>query len=281
MKKKIYFIFTQTIGTSINLLSFIHKTWAVNWAIRLFSQPRQGKLNRQKMPEILAKSNQIRLKFNQIEFQTYHWKGASEQVILLLHGWESNSSRWEKTLAYLQQTSYTIIAIDAPAHGLSESKLFNVPAYSTFVDYIAQHHELYCIIGHSMGGQAALYYQKTYQNSNVKKIATLGAPSEARIIFNNYIKLLTLNAKISQGIESHYEKIFKMAVDDFNSHLFVLDITSNGLIIHDKKDKIVNHKEALKIATNWKKSELITTSKLGHSLHDKEVYEKLIDFIQS
>jgi hypothetical protein len=38
--------------------------------------------------------------------------GRNDTVILLVHGWESNASRWEKILPYLKIRS-TIIAIDA------------------------------------------------------------------------------------------------------------------------------------------------------------------------
>jgi pimeloyl-ACP methyl ester carboxylesterase len=45
----------------------------------------------------------------------------------LVHGWESNASRWGNLLPYLKKSGSTIIAIDGPAHGLSSGKEFSIP----------------------------------------------------------------------------------------------------------------------------------------------------------
>jgi hypothetical protein len=39
--------------------------------------------------------------------------------------------------------------------------------------------------------------------------------------------------------------------------------------------------EGKKIANSWKTSELVITNGLGHSMHDANLYEKIVDFIKS
>jgi hypothetical protein len=48
-----------------------------------------------------------------------------------------------------------------------------------------------------------LYYQSVYQSDALKKMI-LGSPSDFKIILNNYIALLSLNAKITKSLEAHY-----------------------------------------------------------------------------
>jgi hypothetical protein len=41
-------------------------------------------------------------------------------------------------LPYLRKSGSTIIAIDAPAHGLSGGTEFNIPQYAAFIDILVQ-----------------------------------------------------------------------------------------------------------------------------------------------
>jgi hypothetical protein len=43
----------------------------------------------------------------------------------------------EKMLPYLRKSGSTIIAIDAPAHGLGGTE-FNIPQYAAFIDILVQ-----------------------------------------------------------------------------------------------------------------------------------------------
>jgi hypothetical protein len=44
----------------------------------------------------------------------------------------------KKMLPYLRKSGSTIIAIDAPAHGLSGGTEFNIPQYAAFIDILVQ-----------------------------------------------------------------------------------------------------------------------------------------------
>jgi pimeloyl-ACP methyl ester carboxylesterase len=61
---------------------------------------------------------------------------------------ESNASRWKKKYL-LKKSGSTIIAIDAPAHGLSGGE-FNIPTYAEFIDILFKIQTKY-LIGHSLG----------------------------------------------------------------------------------------------------------------------------------
>ena len=278
MKKAVYFLFTKSIGLYINLLSFIFPKKANQLAYALFSEPRDGKLLKDKLPEILKETEKEINQYQGDYFQTYTWKG-DENVILLVHGWESNASRWEKLLAYLKKSGSTIIALDAPGHGLSSGKEFNIPQYAAFIDVLVQKFEPKHLIGHSLGGKTCLYYQSTYQSNSIEKMVILGSPSDFKIILNNYIALLSLNAKISKGLENHYLNHFNLTLENFTGKFFASNIKTKGLIAHDTDDTIVLFEEGKKIASSWQDSIFIETKGLGHSLHDKELYQKIVSFL--
>lgn len=278
MKKTVFFILTKSIGLYINLLSFVFPKKASQLAYAFFSEPREGKLSKDKLPEILQEAQSEMFQLQEDSFHTYTWKG-NDTVILLVHGWESNASRWENLLPYLKKSGSTIIAIDGPAHGLSSGKEFNIPQYAEFIHVAVQKFKPQYLIGHSIGGKTCLYYQSVYQNDTLKKMVILGAPSDFKIILNNYITLLSLNSKISKSLEAHYLNNFKLSLEQFSGKIFASKLNIKGLIAHDIDDTVVLFEEGKKIAGAWKNVIFIETKGLGHSMHGDELYKKVSRFL--
>ena len=278
MKKLKAFLLTKSVGLYINALSYVAPRKAFQMAYVFFSNPRAGKLHLENLPKILQASDMETLTLDGHSIQTYRWQG-NETVILLMHGWESNSLRWEKLLPFLQKTGSTIVAIDAPAHGLTNGKEFNVPLYASFAELVIQKYQPKQIIGHSMGGITAIYHQHHYSNAHLTKLVLLGAPSDFSIILNNYLQLLSLNNRIKKAFYDYTKERFQINIDDFSGQEFIKKSLVNGLIIHDTGDTVVLFKEAKKLSNAWKSAQLITTSGLGHSLHDDEVNQKIVAFL--
>lgn len=260
------------------MLSFVFPKKASQLAYEFFSEPRDGKLSKDKLPEILQEAQSEMFQLQEDSFNTYTWKG-NDTVILLVHGWESNASRWENLLPYLKKSGSTIIAIDGPAHGLSSGKEFNIPQYAEFINVAVQKFKPQYLIGHSIGGKTCLYYQSVYQNDALKKMVILGAPSDFKIILNNYITLLSLNNKILKSLEAHYLTNFKLSLEQFSGKIFASKLNIKGLIAHDIDDSVVLFEEAKKIAGAWKNVVFIETKGLGHSMHDDDLYKKVSRFL--
>lgn len=278
LKKVSHFLLTKSIGLYINSLSLLFPKKAIQLAYAFFSEPRTGKLDKNKLPTFLQQAKTETVTFKQHTFQTYLWQG-NDTVILLVHGWESNASRWHNLSPYLQKTGSTIIAIDAPAHGLSSGKEFNIPRYAQYIDIVVQKYKPQYVIGHSIGGKATLYYQSIYQNNDIQKIVILGSPSDFKIIFHNYIKLLSLNTIIQQGLIVYYKKHFNLEIDQFSGQVYASNIKTKGCIAHDIDDTVVTIAEGKKIALSWKNAHFIQTKGLGHSMHDATLYQQIVAFL--
>ena len=279
MKKIQFLILTKSIGFYLNILSFIKPEKAKQIAYQLFSQPRKGKLNPNQLPKTLINTEKEIFQHEDHTFQTYIWKG-NDEIILLVHGWESNASRWKKMLNHLKPLGKTIIAIDAPAHGLTTGKEFNAPKYAEYINTLTKKYSPKIIIGHSVGGAAISYYLHKFGNPNIEKVVLLGAPSDFKIISNNFVSMLSLNKKIKNRLENYYQEKFNIHIDEFKAHNFAQNFSQKAFIAHDIDDKIVLVEEGKKYASNWKNAIYIETKGLGHSLHDHDLYQKISQFIQ-
>lgn len=277
MKKLINKAIPKTVGALLNASSLFNSKYAAAKALALFATPRKG-LVKDHQIAFLDSSIKSNLEYNAFSIMTYKWEG-SGKTVLLCHGWESNAFRWKNLIQRLQKDNYNIIALDAPAHGQSESKQFNAVLYSEFINVVSQQYNPDIIIGHSVGGMAAVFYQSKYQQRNLEKLILLGAPSEFEIILKNYINMLGYNSKIVASLERLIEATFGEKPNAFSTAKFASKISVNGLIIHDKNDNIIPFTEAELINKHFKNSQLIETTGHGHSLNHKAVYEHIINFI--
>lgn len=278
VNKIAYFTFTKSIGLYINLMSYIFPGKAAKLAYKFFSEPREGKLLPNAIPDILKEAEREVLIHEEYTIQTYTWRG-NENKILLVHGWESNASRWEQFIILLRKTKCTIIALDGPGQGLSSGIEFNIPLYAKHVNTLMEKFHPQYIIGHSMGGATCLYYQYKYNNPLLQKMVLLGAPSEFEILLRNYKKTISLNDKAFQLLNEMFVKRFNILPSEFSGKKFASSFNFKGLIAHDIDDTVVAFNEGKQIAEAWKSSQFIETKGLGHSLHDKELYEKINVFL--
>ncbi|MGQ2984974.1 alpha/beta fold hydrolase [Flavobacterium sp.] len=278
MQKALTFIISKLLGSYINVLGYISPKKATALAYKYFSEPKSGRLVNEGLPDILKEAEAQMITHGQFVFQMYTWKG-DQNVILLVHGWESNASRWEDLIAHLKLSGSTIIALDAPAHGLSSGTEFTIPRYAGFIDIIVRKHRPQSLVGHSIGGATILYYQAHYPNDIIEKMVVLGAPCDFNTVLDNYAGMLSLNSNVFLMLKKHFLDNFRINTDNFCGDLFASKLNVRGLLAHDKDDAVVAFKEGKKIADAWPEAVFIVTEGLGHSMHDEGLYKRIYSFL--
>ena len=268
----------KTIGGFINLTSYLSTNYAAQMAVFLFSKPKKGKIKADEMPFLNTATKETVFHQN-MPIATYHWSG-SKETVLLAHGWESNAFRWKDLIELLQAQNYNIIAIDAPAHGDSGSKIFNAILYSECINVTINQFNPSVVIGHSIGGTASALAINNYKLAT-KKLILLGSPSNFDEVIDNYVKIMGYNKKVINAINNYYLKYFGCYPKFYTVENFSKNIHAEGLIIHDKKDRIISYKDALHISKHYKNSKLIKTVGFGHGLKNEQVYKHILEFLNA
>ena len=269
----------KSIGNALNATSLISSKYATKKALRLFATPRKGRYTEDQR-KVVSSALYEELTYDDLDIATYRWHGKGKTV-LLVHGWESNVSRWDYLLDDLKKQDYNIIALDAPAHGRSAGKQFNAVLYSECINIVAQKFQPEVIIGHSVGGMASVFFMHNYPSTSVKKLVLLGAPAHFTGVFARYKSMMGYNRRISKGLDHVVLERFGKPVDYFSAANFTKSIEAKGLIIHDKMDRIIPFEDALLFANRYKNAELFETKGFGHSLKDASLTPKIIGFINS
>ncbi|WP_274473737.1 alpha/beta fold hydrolase [Mangrovimonas aestuarii] len=266
------------IGSCVNGISYISPNLAANTALKLFTTPRKGKISAEQQT-FLDTSQQLLLNHNGHNIMTYHWSG-NNKTVLLAHGWESNSGRWQITIEELRKLDYNIIALDAPAHGQSGSDIFNAILYADFIHVASQHFSPEIIIGHSVGGMATGYHLFKYRPKLISKLILLGAPSEFKDVLKRYTDMLGYNNRVIDELNNTIVNRFGTSPEKFATSHCLKDFPIPTLVIHDKEDDIIPYQDALQIADSHNQCQLNTTKGLGHSLNTLQIIETIKSFIK-
>jgi len=278
MKKSIPKIIPLLIGKQLEIIALFSKKKANEKAFKLFCTPLKGRVKADQK-EFLEKAKDRKIPIQGLEIQTYRWKG-NGSTLLLIHGWDSNTYRWKTLIKKLQEDSYNIIALDAPAQGNSTGHLLNVVLYTDCVQTVIEAYQPEILIGHSVGGMTTVYNQYKYPNDTIQKLIVLGSPSELSLIMKGYQQTLGLSDHFMNALDQYFKIRFDMYYHEFSIAKFAKSVTQSGLIIHDRRDNIAPFAASQAIHKNWNNSQLMPTNGLGHSLHDDSVNTAILEFMK-
>lgn len=259
-------------------MALFSKKKAAQKAFEVFSTVRKGRVLPQQQEYLNRAKDQV-LEIAGHRLQTYRWPGTKETV-LLVHGWESNSFRWRNLIGFLQEANYDIVAFDAPGHGYSSGKNLHLPLYGQCIRKVIETYDPKYLVGHSLGGMAILYTEYNWPNKNVEKIVTIGSPSEFHEILDHYQELLGFNDRVLKAFEAYGLERFGFDIRHFSSSKFVADNHKKGLLFHDELDVLAPFHASEKVHARWKGSRFVRTKGLGHSMHQPEINEQIVAFLE-
>jgi len=279
MKKLLNKIIPLAYGQYYNAYTLIAPKKAAENAFHVFCTVRKGRVG----PEQAEYLDGSKLNIENIaghKVQSYHWPG-NKETVLLVHGWESNTFRWRNLIKKLREADFNIIAFDAPSHGYSSGKHLYVPLYEEAVNYMVKKYNPKHLIGHSVGGMTIIYNQYKNPSDEVEKMVTIGSPSEFHEIMEHFQDLLKFNNRVMKHLDRYILDRFGFKIDEFSTSKFAQSLSKKGLLFHDKHDNITPYHASVAVNKNWKDSTLVSTEGLGHSMHQDDVNNQIVSFLEA
>lgn len=271
----------RRVGKMLNALAAVSPSLAGRLAFRIFCTPKRLPV-REKDREFLDTAKHGTLRMEGLVLRTYHWESASAdaRTILFLHGWESNAARWHKYIRAANNAGFRVQAIDAPASGHSDGKLLNVLLYSRAVKkFIAENEAPYAIVGHSLGGAAAVMSLALLGAKRPQKIAVLAAFAESTRVLRDFAWILGANDAVLQAMFRHIEQRSGLPVEEYSVRKKAAELTDvEGLVLHDLDDEVAPVEEGLAIAESWG-CKFLQTQGFGHRMQDKSVVQQVMRFL--
>lgn len=271
----------KVVGALVNILSLCSMRSALHWVHNLFATPRKGKLKPQQLPVFLQQAQLDFFWYKNEKVYTYQWnkEATDKPLLLLIHGWESNSGRWEELYTYLGN-QFRFVAVDAPSLGMSYGKNLSVKNYQEVIDLALNTFKPQFVIGHSLGAFALFQQLSEGDYPWIKKAVIMGAFDRFEVILSHYYNLLGYSKRVREAYHNYIEHLINKPLYSYCSTEAVKFVDIPILCIHDHKDPQVSYEEAESFhqALMHKKNLVVSTTNLGHSLQDEAVFKTIQAF---
>ncbi|WP_420579890.1 alpha/beta fold hydrolase [Reichenbachiella sp.] len=269
----------KLIQTYFKIASAIAPRMAGNQAFELFQRPLNKKI-RQKEMAFFRVAKMFKIKHYLEDIQCYELGNPDGQLVLLVHGWESNAASMSAIGLKLAEAGHHVILFNLPAHGFSKLKKANIKICKEVLLEVINHlnpKQPFSIVSHSFGS-AVTAYALSKTTHKVDQLIFLTSPNKITQIFEDYASFIKLSKKALNQLCHKAENLLHEPLEGISADSFHKKIRYNRLLlIHDTNDKIIPKANSIAIYNQWPKSELHFIENTGHykMLWDKKTLDRI------
>ena len=270
--------------TKIKTIGLLSKRKAAEKAFDLFCTPYSGKPKR-KAPPIFKEAEELSFKLKNLTIRGWQWipENGNNKKILIVHGFDSCSYKFDKYIKSLTLKGFTVLAFDGPAHGISDGKTANALILKeTLITIEKLHGKLYGIMAHSYGALAASLAAEEIKS--LQKLILIAPATETTTAINNFFTFLPLGEVIKNEMILYMQELGNKPVTHYSASRAIQQTKIPTLWLHDEEDWICPYADVQPVQKlQLSHVQFYITKGLGHSkiYRDTEVKKKIIDFIVS
>jgi pimeloyl-ACP methyl ester carboxylesterase len=249
-------------------------------ALLMFIKPPRRRLEPADAP-ILAQARRTTLRCGGDRFTVWHWDHPGPTVVLL-HGWGSHAARFANFVAPLRAAGFSVIGIDAPAHGTSPGRFSDLPRFrDSLAEVLRAHEPIHAVIGHSLGGGAVLTVLAETADHHPKKICLFGVPSDMDYILESFAMMLGLGPAALQNLRARFTARFGRPASAVSVAAAAPSVRIPVLVVHDEDDNVAPIGQGAALASAIPGAQLWRTRGLGHSgaLRDAGTIDRVVKFL--
>lgn len=270
--------------TKFKTLGRISPEKAAAAAYQLFCTPYSGKPKRE-IPAVFHKAQKQSVQINGLKINGFEWKPlhtAPKCTILLCHGFDSFSYRFEAYVQDLLKEGCRVLAFDAPAHGLSDGKRFNVLLYKQMLLEVQERFGPFDgIMAHSLGALAVGLAMEEWKQSHTK-LALIAPATETTRAVQQFFTMFPVDAKTHAAFLQLLENLGSKPLDWYSMTRIIPTLGNQVLWLHDEQDRICPFEDTAALrALDLPNVRFVTTIGLGHSkiYREADIQKHIIKFL--
>ena len=265
-----FFVFLQRLSPSL-----------AGWvALRMFLTPARRRVEPGDAP-IVAQARRRHLRAGLHHFVAWQW-GDSAPWVVVLHGWGSHAARFANFIEPLRSAGFSVIGIDAPAHGASPGRQSDLLRFrDCLAEVLRTHSPVHAVIGHSLGGGALLTVLAETNEHHPNKICLFGVPNDMDYVLESFAMMLALKPAAKANLDQRFQKRFGRTAKDISVLAAAPHVRVPVLVVHDDDDNVAPIAQGLKVAAALPGATLLRTQGFGHSgaLRDPTTIECVVRFL--
>jgi pimeloyl-ACP methyl ester carboxylesterase len=200
--------------------------------------------------------------------------------VLALHGWQGHAAQFSELALALAAGGFQVIAVDAPAHGRSPGNRAHATAFAdALLEIVPELGDVHAVLGHSMGGGAALYAMA--RGLSADRAVIFASPARFGDVLARLAADLGLPAGATRQFIGWMERLTGVPVAELDIAALAREAPPM-LLVHDRDDRIIPFADAEHIVARTGAS-LLATRRLGHRrvLSDPAVVARVLDFLSA
>jgi pimeloyl-ACP methyl ester carboxylesterase len=269
----------QGLRTTFSILAPLSPTLAGRWADFLFRTPlRQKRLKREMA--WLARGRFALIPFRDSAVASWTW--GEGPLVVLVHGWTGHAGRLTPYVPALVDAGFSVVAFDAPGHGISPGFHSSVRAFTDAITSVATHHgPVYGFVAHSLGSAAVIMAMSS--GVVAERAVFLGPATDPEQYSGRFARTLRIPECVRESMKRSIERRFGVPWESFRVIEKASKMTSALMVFHDRRDSQVPFADGAAIAAAWPGAELVPTRGLGHHkiLREPAVIFRAVSFLAS
>ncbi|MDB5246758.1 MAG: alpha/beta hydrolase [Segetibacter sp.] len=270
--------------TKLKVIEIFSVKLAAKEAFELFCTP-YSRRKSYEAPPIFEEAEKISFNFQGHKIHGFGWKPETPngKKILICHGFDSLSYRFEKYIQPLLKEGFDVFAFDAPAHGISSGKTINALLYKEMIMEVqTSYGPFFGIMAHSFGGIAASLFVEELKDNLPKRLVLIAPATETTRSITDFCKYLTISRKLQEEMEKLIIEVGGQQPSWYSVARIIQLITIPTLWLHDLNDRITPYDDMKHLRElNLLHVEFEITEGLGHSLYkDDKVAKHIIEFLK-
>jgi len=281
--KLIQTIFLSYYKAKFKILELVSPATAAKSAFDLFCTPYSSRKTYE-VPEAFTSAEKLSFSFQQHTIHGFNWKPKvpNGHKVLICHGFDSLSYRFERYIDPLLNQGFEIYAFDAPGHGLSSGKTINALLYRDMILKVLSNYGPFSgLIAHSFAGIAVTLALEELKENLPKRLVLIAPATETTRSINDFCRHLAISPRLRREMEKLIVDIGGQPPSWYSVSRVIQSISIPTLWLHDKNDQITPFEDMKHLTElDLKHVEFVITEKLGHSLYkDDTVANKIIGFL--
>lgn len=267
--------------TKFKVLAAVSKRKAAEKAFELFCTPQSR--NNNKVPQLYEKAENLHFNVEGNIVRGWRFNSSGTRKVLILHGYESSVTNFERYVKAFIKKGYEVLAFDAPGHGVSGGKKITAPLYRNMIKEIHKKFgPVESFITHSFGGLAVCLALEEIKHTEDYRVALIAPAAETDTAVTNFCRMLGLDIAVRKEFEKIIEKKGGVSTDWYSISRALQNIKAKVLWVQDENDMITPLSDALKVKDkNYPNVDFVITKGLGHSriYRDSSVIKTVTDFL--
>ena len=269
------------IRTRIHVTAMASRKKAAALAFNLFCTP--VRKTRKKPPAIFSSGEKLSFLLDKLTVRGHRWNHPQQKKLLIIHGFESSSSNFDRYIVPMIRKGYEVIAFDAPAHGASGGKTVTLPLYSRMLKEVAMRYgPIDAYLAHSFGGLALAHLLEDLEHDDDVSIVLIAPATETTSAINSFFSFLKLDPSLRAPFDALIVEKGGLPPSHYSIRRAMQKIRARVLWIHDEEDEVTLLKDALKVRDDGHPNiEFMITKGLGHRriYRENKVVKRVMNFL--